>query len=85
MLELQYKLQVNAPPKLTEEDIKPYLDDLHTTLLNGSIIEQKNFIRSFVQKISISKDSAEIEYTFPKNPKDKSKKEVLVLGTNGSA
>lgn len=83
ILEKQYKLAINEP-KLIEEEIKPYLDELHQTLLHSSIVEQRNFIRSFIQKIHIDKESATIEYTFPLSPKDSSKKEVLVLGTNGS-
>lgn len=85
ILEQQYKLAVNEPPKLTEEEIRPYLDELHQTLLHSSIVEQRNFIRSFIQKIHIDKESAIIEYTFPLSPKDNSKKEVLVLGTSGRA
>ncbi len=83
ILELQYKLEVNKPPKLTKEEIRPYLYELHQTLLHSSIVEQRNFIRSFIQKIHIDKESATIEYTFPLNPKNSSKKEVLVLGTSG--
>jgi len=54
------------------------------SLLNGSVVEQRNFIRSFIQKIYIEKESATIEYTFPLNPKDKSKKKVLVLEAKGA-
>ena len=83
-IELHYKLELNKPPKLTEQEIQPYLDELREILLLSSITEQKSFIRSFIEKISLDKESATIEYTFPLNPNEKSSnKEVLVLSSNG--
>ena len=84
-IELHYKLELNKPPKLTEQEIEPYLNELREILLLSSITEQKSFIRSFIRKISLDRESATIEYTFPINPNEKSSnKEVLVLASNGS-
>jgi len=53
--------------------------------LLSSITEQKSFIRSFIKKISLDKESATIEYIFSLNLNEKSSnKEVLVLASNGS-
>lgn len=73
-------------PKLTIEDVKPYVDDLKNTLNKSLITEQKCFIRSFVKKITINHPNVEIEYTVPlniPNKKEPLKKEVLsVLSFN---
>lgn len=84
-LELQFKLDLNGFPKVSEKDIKPYVRDLQNTLKTGSIVEQKAFLRSFINKIIIDNKTATIEYTFPVNKQGKNNQEVLALAANGSA
>jgi len=50
---------------IDETRLKPYIDDLQSTLMKGSISERKSFIRNFVKQIHIDYPKVEIEYTLP--------------------
>ena len=50
---------------IKEKELQPYIDDLQSTLMAGSIAERKGFIRSFIKQISIDYPRIELEYTFP--------------------
>ncbi len=66
--------------------MKPYIDDLHETLMTGSIAERKGFIRSFVKQITVDYPKLEMEYTFPLpiNKTDRtSTEEVLSMRQSG--
>ncbi len=82
---LEVTITQNELPELTEDDLGPYIGDLHNTLLLGSIAEQKAFIKSFIKKIFIDYPTAVIEYTLPLSNFDNSKKEVLVFAHYGRA
>ena len=56
---------------IKEKDIRPYIKNLHETLLKGEITERKSFIRSFVKKITLDYPKIELEYTFPLPTKEK--------------
>lgn len=71
---------------ITEEELRPHVRDLHETLFDGSIIQRRGFIRSFIKRIEVDYPEATIEYTVPVPTKIKdrtSTKEVLSLKQNG--
>jgi len=80
---LEHKLEVDEYPKLTEEELSPYLEDLQNTLMLGSKAERKAFIRSFIKKITVDYPMVEIEYTIPFGSEKKCGKEVLVINKSG--
>ncbi len=42
-----------------------YVEDLRTTLLEGSLTEQKSFIKSFVRLASVREQEAVVQYVLP--------------------
>ncbi len=72
---------------MSEEDLKPYVQDLRETLLKGSITERKGFLRTFIKQITIDYPHLEIVYTIPlpdPNKKTPSNEEVLSMAQFGS-
>ena len=68
-------------------EVKRYVEDLRETLEQGSLMEQKGFLRSFIKRIDLDHPNAEIEYTVPMTPpkkKEPLRKEVLSIVQNGS-
>ncbi len=80
---LETKLNEEEIPQYSEEEIKPYVEDLQNTLQLGSLMERKSFIRSFIEKIWIDFPTTTIEYSLPLNKVDNSNKEVLVFDRCG--
>ena len=66
------------------EVVKGYVNDLRDTLREGSIMQQKAFLRSFIKRIGVKDDLAEIEYTCPMGLSGEGRQEVLSIGKNGS-
>ncbi len=52
--------------------VAAYADDLRAVLNEGTLAEQKGFVRSFVQEITVRGDEATIRYTIPLPPKGSS-------------
>lgn len=50
---------------LTAEAIAAYAADLSGLLGKGTLMERKAFLRSFVKKIVLGPEQAQIEYTLP--------------------
>lgn len=74
-------------PLLSKDDVAFYVNDLKEILNEGSIIEQKRFIRSFIKRIDVNHPKVEVEYTMPMSTEKKRephKTEVLSLVENGS-
>jgi hypothetical protein len=68
-------------------EVKRYVEDLRETLEQGSLMEQKGFLRSFIKRIDLDHPNAEIEYTVPMTPpkkKEPLRREVLPIVQNGS-
>jgi hypothetical protein len=68
-------------------EVKRYVEDLRETLEQGSLMEQKGFLRSFIKRIDLDHPNAEIEYTVPMTPpkkKEPLRREVLSIVQNGS-
>ncbi len=66
------------------EVVKGYVTDLRDTLREGSIMQQKAFLRSFIKRIGVKDDQAEIEYTCPMGLSGNGRNEVLSVAKNGS-
>ena len=47
------------------ETLTSYVDDLRSLLNEGSLAEQKAFIKSFVQEIRVGSEDAVLRYTMP--------------------
>lgn len=70
---------------LKSSEVKEYVSDLKKLLSNGTIIEQKSFIKSFIKRIEINLPKVMIDYTVPLKIKkaEHPTKEVLPLEWNG--
>ena len=72
---------------ITDEEMKPYVDDLRESLMKGEITERKSFLRTFIKAIRIDYPALEIEYTIPipvPNKETPSAEEVLCFNQIGS-
>jgi|CXWL01.1.fsa_nt_gi DNA invertase Pin-like site-specific DNA recombinase len=73
---------------INEEGLKPFVEDLRETLLQGTIAQRRGFIRSFIKRIEIDYPEAKIDYTIPMPQKIKARtstEEVLATVQNGVA
>ena len=80
------KLEDKAPKELDEEQVLVYVRDLGALLSQGTLVEQKTFLRSFIKKIEFEPGQVTIDYTIPM-PIDKnraSEREVLSTDKIGS-
>ena len=71
-------------PQPSEETVTAYVEDLRSTLLEGSIMHRKAFLNSFIRRINIKDSDAEIEYSCPIGLSGQRKKEVLSMAQIGS-
>jgi hypothetical protein len=72
---------------MTDAELRPYVLDLQETLMKGTILERKSFIRTFVKEIRIDYPNLELEYTIPlfiPSKRTSSTEEVLSLQQIGS-
>jgi hypothetical protein len=65
------------------EDVKACVEDLRGILERGTVMQRKSFLRSFVRRIGIRNNEAEIEYTCPLSVSGNRKSEVLPIGKYG--
>lgn len=56
-----------------------FVEDLRTLLGSASILEQKAFLKSFVQRIDVSSSEVTINYTLPLPPIESDRESVPVL------
>jgi site-specific DNA recombinase len=64
-------------------EVKACVEDLRGVLEGGTIMHRKSFLRSFVRRIGIRNNEAEIEYTCPLSISGDGKREVLPVGKFG--
>ena len=66
--------------------LKEYVNDLMALLKNGTILEQKAFLRSFITRITVNQPKIEIEYNLPiiKEKTNERSNEVLAIDNIGS-
>ncbi len=70
--------------KPSEETVTAYVEDLRSTLNEGSIMNRKAFLNSFIRRINIKDSEAEIEYTCPIGFGGNRRNEVLSMAKIGS-
>jgi hypothetical protein len=70
--------------QISEETITAYVEDLRSTLNEGSIMSRKAFFNSFIRRINIKDSEAEIEYTCPIGFGGNRRNEVLSMARIGS-
>lgn len=63
--EIKLKKARSQNIQITGEELRPYVLDLQETLVKGSIVQRKSFIRTFVKQIAIDYPHVELEYTIP--------------------
>ncbi|MDD5644713.1 MAG: recombinase family protein [bacterium] len=80
--------EIQAPSSLpfNAKNLKDYVQDLADLLSKGSIVEQKSFLRSFIERIVVNHPEAEVFYNIPiiNNKGRTSKSEVLPMLQIGS-
>ena len=59
--------------------VRHYVDDLRDLLEKSSIVEQKDFLKSFVERIEVCDSEVKIYYTIPMPPSSMSEERVGVL------
>ena len=85
--EIEFKQAQTQSIQISDEELRPYVLDLQETLVKGSIIQRKSFIRTFVKQIAVDYPNVELEYTLPlpvPNKETPSSEEVLSLQQIGS-
>jgi site-specific DNA recombinase len=70
--------------KPSQETVIAYVEDLRSTLNEGSIMSRKAFLNSFIRRINIKDSEAEIEYTCPIGLGGNRRNEVLSMARIGS-
>ena len=80
-MEIIENIKTTEIKTLKSSEIKEYVSDLKNLLSNGTIIEQKSFIKSFIKRIEINLPKVIIDYTVPLQIKkaEHPTKEVLPL------
>ena len=76
-LEVEFQSQVFEMPDLNQ--LMGYVNDLKVVLGSASILEQKAFLKSFVEEVQVGADEVTIHYTMPMPPTDKEEEKVSVL------
>lgn len=85
--EIELKKTRSQNIQITDEELRPYVKDLQESLMIGSIVRRKSFIRTFVKQIAVDYPHVELEYTIPlpvPNKETPSREEVLSLQQIGS-
>ena len=85
--EIESQKTQQDPIILTDEELRPYVLDLKETLMKGSIVERKSFMRTFIKEIRVDYPRLEVEYTIPlpiPNKETPSTEEVLCMYQIGS-
>ena len=59
------------------ETVSEYIDDFYSLLNEGSFLERKAFIRSFIKEIKVTGNEVEINYTVPVLPDKLNMEKVL--------
>ncbi len=68
--------------------MRPFLNNLRETLLEGTIAQRRSFIRPFIKRIEVNYPKATIEYALPVPVKIKDRtptEEVLSFAQTGVA
>ena len=69
----------NQPITISMPQLRKYVADLRSLLLQGKYFEQKTFLKSFVKRIDYNYPQVSIQYTFPVNSSVGKYDEVLAI------
>ena len=73
----------NSSVSINMAQLKGYVAELRTILLEGEYFEQKTFLKSFIRRIDLDYPKVNIQYTFPLNKATGERGEVLAIDKNG--
>lgn len=73
----------NRSVSINMAQLKGYVAELRTILLEGEYFEQKTFLKSFIRRIDLDYPKVNIQYTFPLNKVNGERGEVLAMDKNG--
>ena len=76
-LKVEIQNQVFGMPDL--DQIMGYVNDLKVVLGSASILEQRAFLRSFVEEVQVGAAEVTIHYTIPMPPTDKEEEKISVV------
>jgi site-specific DNA recombinase len=62
-VEAERQMEVLTAGIIDESEVKAQARDLRNLLSKGSIIEQKSFLKTFIQKVSVNRSKVVIDYT----------------------
>ena len=79
LIDLSAQLKVRRSRLPDTEEIKYYVNNLHSFLQEGTLSERKSIIRSFVKDIRVVGEEAELTYTIPVPPKGETSEWAPVL------
>ncbi len=68
-----------AKVQIRMDQLKRYVEDMRSLLLQGEYFERKSFLRSFIHRIEYEYPKVAVHYTFPISPKDSQFSEVLSI------
>jgi site-specific DNA recombinase len=78
--ELEIRRETQEPHiQIGMADLKKYVQDLKSLLLDGQFFERRSFLRSFIKRIDYAYPEVVINYTFPINLKKGTYDEVLSI------
>lgn len=80
---LQNSVRYQNEPAPSADAIKACVQDLRGILSRGTVMQRKSFLRSFVRRIGVRDNEAEIEYSSPLLCGQSENSEVLPIGRNG--
>lgn len=86
-LDLAESIRDSRVELLEASVVKAYVDDLKALLSQGSILEQRSFLRSFVKRIEVNLPEVVLDYTIPLETKriEPLTREVLPFASLGSS
>ncbi len=67
-MEIEYQMSDRKVELADLETVSSYANDLHSLLKEGSLVERRAFIRSFVREVKVTSDEVVLEYTMPLLP-----------------
>ena len=79
--ELEWQLKDRKVELADLQTVKRYVDDLRSLLSDGSIIERKSFIKSFVKEVKVTGNQACLTYTIPISKGGTTQEQIAVLPT----
>ena len=78
-VQVEADMVVEGVQHVEVEAVKAYAQDLRSLLEEGNFIQSKAFLRSFVKRVTINGDKAQIQYRLPMPPDGKKTSSVGVL------